>query len=682
LSEKNIAGAEYRNLNISGYKNPEVAPDPFDRAAAFTGEYSNDARLNLLAALGPRLNEASKLRFYNALIQSGAALPFDSPAPETIQGQAATTLKMEIPFTPVDEKGFKGQTQYIDREMPVRGDIAAEIRRVLGTDMKIPQNIFARSLNNLQVKQAVDLFAHLQNIISVITRAQGAGSVWADVVRKMPVLGRADCVARIYQVMREVSGDSPAIREEIAQMAEHGLIRTDRQEEDWFQKLTHGQELIHAVDTASRIVMNRFFNNLVERGLAIDEPANRRGFINQVGQYNRRLMGPIMQVALDWGMSPFVVAGRNFNLQGVRGITMNPGVQATNKGAAVQMRLTNALGMALTASAIPMILNTLTTGRPGGRPGTPIGAWDLGMAEDEKGAHKVIDLLQWLGARRGMRAVGLDALVEGLRAGHTADQIAGEASGQAAQTWMHPWLGPAPAFVWRAVTGKSPDLRGKMEAERYPGDNGKQALERLRAAIKSQNAPFYALQRPAWQAMGFDLSDKTPYWDNFTHTFLKGLTSLGAVRDIYPSKSAAEQEIANILHDERGYEPGEQEHAELKRQIKILEREGKEIPEELQARFDEFGKGEERSIENAAETTNLQEGFGRLRKIDDMIKVLKVATPAERATLQDIWDKKGGSLIKNAAPSKQDEMENKVEEAMKLFEEPVDQHAGTIQAKE
>jgi hypothetical protein len=170
--------------------------------------------------------------------------------------------------------------------------------------------------------------------------------------------------------------------------------------------------------------------------------------------------------------------------------------------------------------------------------------------------------------------------------------------------------------------------------------------------------------------MGFDLSDKTPYWDNFAHTFLKGLQGLGAVRDIYPAKSAAEQAVSNILYDERGYEPGEKEHAELKRQIKILEREGKDIPDELRERFDEFGKGEERGIENASDTTNLQEGFARLTKIDDMIKVLKVATPPERADLQDLWDKKSTSMLKKAAPVNEDEMKAKVEAANNLFEEP------------
>ena len=624
-------GAQYRNLNVGGYKNPEVGPDPYDRAAAFTGEYSTDARLNLLSALGPRLNEATKLRFYTSLIESGAALPWDAEDPGTIQGVPATRLEMEIPQTPVFEDGSKGQTQYINRNMYVRDDIAGEIRRVLATDMRLPQNPMARAVTFMQVAQAVDLAAHLQNILSVITRAQGAGSVWTDIVRKVPVLGRADAAGRIFSVMREVMEDGPAIRDEIAQMAEQGNIRAEHPP-DWFQKITHGQQLIHAVDTGTRVLMNRFFDNLVERGLAIDNDANRRGYLNQVGMYNRRLMGPWMQALMDSGATPFVVAGRNFNLQGIRGITLNPGVQAANVGAALQMRFVNGIGAALTASVIPMILNTLTTGSPMGRPGTPVGAWDLGRAEDEKGSHQALDLLGWIGVRRGMRALGLDALIEGMRAGHTADQISKDAATQALQTWAHPWTGPFTGFMARALGGFAPDVRGKMEAEQYPGKFWKQRLENVRAAAKSMNAPFYALQRPAWQALGFDQDDKTPYYSNFTKTFLKGPAALVAVRDAYPPQSAALKmalEVSGMKASE-GYRPGEADIAAAKRQIKILEREGKPIPPELS---EQLSRGQQRYAQRAGNMTPLEEAYSRINRLGDAIQVLEVASPEETQDL-------------------------------------------------
>jgi hypothetical protein len=538
---------------------------------------------------------------------------------------------MEIPETMIYEDGWKGPTQYIDRQMYVRADIAGEIRRVLATDMRLPQSPTARLVNFMQVAQAVDLAAHLQNILSVVTRAQGAGSVWTDIVRKVPVFGRADAVARIFSVMREVMDDGPAIRDEIARMAEQGNIRAEHPP-DWFQKITHGQQLIHAVDTGSRLLMNRFFDNMVERGKFENSDANRRGYLNQVGMYNRRLMGPWMQSLMDSGWTPFIVAGRNFNLQGVRGITLNPGAQATNVGAALQMRLINGIGAALTASVIPMMLNTITTGTPMGRPGTPVGAWDLGRAEDEKGAHQALDLLGWIGVRRGMRAVGLDALIEGMRAGHTADQISEEAAKQMAQTWAHPWTGPLTGFLARAVAGLAPDVRGKMEAERYPGQFWKQRLENVRAAVKSMNAPFYALQRPAWQALGFDQDDKTPYYSNFTKTFLKGPAALAAVRDSYPPQSAALKMALDVsgMKASEGYRPGEAEVAAAKKQIKILEREGKPIPPEL---TEQLSRGQQKYAMRAGNMTPLEEAYSRVTKLEDAIKVLEVATPEETQSL-------------------------------------------------
>jgi hypothetical protein len=267
-----------------------------------------------------------------------------------------------------------------------------------------------------------------------------------------------------------------------------------------------------------------------------------------------------------------------------------------------------------------------------GRAGTPIGAWDLGRDEDEKGAHQALDLLGWIGARRGMRATGLDALIEGMRAGHTVDQIMHEAATQSLQTWAHPWTGPFTGFMARALGGFAPDVRGKMEAEQYPGEFLKQRLENVRAAVKSMNAPFYALQRPAWQALGFDQDDKTPYYSNFTKTFLKGPAALAAVRDSYPPQSAALKmalEVSGMKASE-GYRPGEADIAAAKKQIKILEREGKPAPGEL---MEQLSRGQQKYAMRAGNETPIEEAYSRITRLDDAIKVLEVATPEEMQAL-------------------------------------------------
>jgi hypothetical protein len=278
--------------------------------------------------------------------------------------------------------------------------------------------------------------------------------------------------------------------------------------------------------------------------------------------YNRRLQGPWMRAFKDMGISPFIVAGRNFNRRGIDAVTGNPMVKATSTGAALQMRLTNMAGTVLTVSVVPMILNTLTTGTPMGRPDTPLGAWDLGRDEDERGQHKILDLADLTGHRRGMRVTGLNALVDGMRSGHTVDQIYGKAGYDMVTSQLHPWLGPGLGFLLSAGFGKRTDLRGNMEMMSYPGQNTRQTVERFRAAMESQNPLVYSAIRPLFQEMGLDqkpafshetgkLFEKTgdnwtAYGANLAATFLRSPIGAVGMKQVYPARSAAEQMVADI----------------------------------------------------------------------------------------------------------------------------------------
>jgi hypothetical protein len=523
----------------SNYRNPNVKHDAFDVHAKFTGDYSTDARTALLTVLGPRYNEATKLAFYDALTKSGAAIeakPGQLP-PDMIQGQEVTRLPIKVP-----ETNREGQTRQVERALYVRQDIAKEIRQVLNTDTPLQQNPVAKFLTTIQLAQIADAVTHTKNILSVVTSAQGAGSAWKDVTRKMPMLGTADAIVRISRITREIMADTPAIREEISDMAKQGLVRSEFPPTG-IQKVTHAQQFLFKADTAARLIMNRFFDNLVERNLAKDTIANRRDFVNQIGQYNARLMGELMQKARQSGLSPFIVAGRNYNRMGRRIMTGEPGVEAVGPAAERQMRLTNLAGVA-TLTVLPIMLNVLTTGNPAGRSGTPLGAWDLGGAEDEKGKHRVIDLFQIVGIRRGLRSTGLDASIEGWMSGQNANQILGKAIEQAGQSAIHPWLGPAAGFVSKAATGRQLDMRGQMEAQNIPEKGGMQYLENTRAALESQNPLVYSAIQPIFESMGLVDKPRKPYAEDVAATFLKSPFGAFGVRNMSPGKTAAEELIS------------------------------------------------------------------------------------------------------------------------------------------
>jgi hypothetical protein len=623
----------------SNYRNPNAKRDRFDRQARLTGDYSTNPGLVLANVIGPRWNEVTKLRFFADLEKSGAGKLIDPASretpPETIQGKPAARMVVKIPVT------IDGRTRMEDRSLYVRSDLVREVRDVLATDMPLPQFPGSRLLTNIQLLQISDAVTHIKNLLSVVERAQGAGKAWVDMVRKfehlIPGLGTLDSVARVMSVVKEVASDSPEIRAEKAQMAKLGLIRPDYPPRG-IQKITHMQRVIHDVDTASRILMNRFYDQLVERKLVTDDPANRRRYINQVGQYNRRLMKPLVRVFRDLGLSPFIVAGQTMNRSGRMALTGAAGIDAANPRAALQMRGTNLIATICIASITPMMLNMITTGTPTGRPGTPLGAWDLGTEEDEKSKHKIIDLLALTGARRGMRSLGINATVEGLRAGHNWNQIAGDAAIEMGQSALHPWMGPAPAFLFKSVTGRQPDLRGKMEAQRIPEGGVKQFAENSRAALESQNPLVYSVVHPVFRASGIDKTEAEPWGPNIAETLLKSPYGAAGVKDVYPTRTAAETMIATMLGSSNGLTPEQGQRLTARDIIRQnIKRGANANSPVIKSAMSDASLGRKDIVRLEREN---RQGYlvtkAKQLTIPDLQKVIGVATPLEKTVLNPI----------------------------------------------
>jgi hypothetical protein len=245
------------------------------------------------------------------------------------------------------------------------------------------------------------------------------------------------------------------------------------------------------VDKAGRLVRNDLFNNLVDRGLVRDSEAARREWVNQMGQYNGRLMGQFQRFFKEAGFSPFVIAGRNFNRMAMRRITMDPGVKAASKTAALEMRAVEGLGTIATLFAIPALLNYFTTGNPSGRTGVKQGQIDTGK-NDKDGNAIVIDPAQWTGLRRGMRISGIQAVLEGTRSGQSPRKITHQAISDILGGVIHPWAGPAVSALSTAATGYTPTF---YKESKDPYDYGQNTLAALRqlnplaaAALKSHEA--------------------------------------------------------------------------------------------------------------------------------------------------------------------------------------------------
>jgi hypothetical protein len=643
----------------NAHRNPDVRRDRFDRSAKFTGDYSTDAHEVLAAAYGPRLNEASKLRFYDALVDSGAAVEVSpgEDVPKELQGRPAKWMSVAVPET----NPKTGETRRVQVGLVVRGDLVREIKNVLDTDQRLPTNPVFRAMTALQLAQVADATTHAKNLLSVVARAQGAKSAVTDVLRRIPILSSVEGLGRIGLVMHEVSQDSPKIRSEIAEMAKKGLIRADHPETG-VGKLTGMGAFLKRFDNGSRVVMNRFFDHLVERGLAKDTELNRRNFVNQVGVYNRRLMGPVMKAARDYGLSPFIVAGRNFNQQGRRALFGTPGFEAASKSAALQARATQMLGTTLALAVLPMMVNSYTTGLPMGRSGTPLGAIDLGPKHDnEDGTHRVFDLLQLTGIRRGMRSIGLDAAIEGARQGKDLNTIVGDAIEQVGQSALHPWVGPGAGGVAATLTGRRLDMRGRMEARKIPEGGAKQYAENFRASLASQNPLLYSAVKHVFVKHGLDLppEDGKGYAENLWDTFLKSPRSAVGVKDVRPGTNAAEDRAAKLVHDrfgDGGMTADTEAKLRVKRRLANAFRVG---PDKGQAALEkavsdgEISEKEAAVVVKKAGMSPLQWNVRQLAA-DDAADVYKLATPEQQQELKEQVRKK---ILNSTFPDQQqDEM--------------------------
>lgn len=428
--------------------------------------------------LGERMIEANyseyaKRQMYDQLVKDGLAQyanPGD-PIPDTL-GKKPVRFRIERKGTPAGE----GKARTYLKDLWVNRDIAQELRNAENVDGPIerPAALLAVNiLNKLQLAGPTDAAWHIGNMLSSISGSQGGKSFLVDVLRKVPGVNVADTIGRVWSSAAKVLKDTPEIQAQIADLAKIGAMRGDS------THMGFSGKLIGLLDKAGRLVRDDLYQNLVDRGLVENTEANRREWVNQLGQYNPRLMGQFQRFFKEAGISPFIVAGRNFNRMGIRKVTLSPGIKASTLQAAAALRAVEAVGVVTTLFAIPALLNFLTTGNPTGRPGTKVGQIDTGKNRSD-GSLIVIDPAQWIGLRRGMRITGINAVSEGLRKGESQKTITKNAIRDVLGGIIHPWSGPAVNMASVAVTGYSPTL---YKESKVPGDFGENFL----AALKQVN---------------------------------------------------------------------------------------------------------------------------------------------------------------------------------------------------
>jgi hypothetical protein len=507
---KNMAaeGQALPQPNAANFRNPNVKRDPYARHATGTGTYSTDAEAILNGVLHNRLNEVTKLRLYKDLVDKGVAAWDTAPGPDY------KSLPVQFPSNSGDG------TTYPTKNLYVRSDLVPELRRVLNTDMKLEGNTVFKNSTNLQLAVSlVDLVAHAKNQHTAMVWALKGTPMWDEILRKVPGIGSADAITKMIGTAMEVHGDSPQMRSELSFLARNGMLRPDLPKADTtgvFGKIkaaaNKGGEALHASDTAVRVLANRYFDNLVAQGAAVDTMENRRQYVNKIGVYNRRLMGQWQQIARDSALSPFVVAGRAFNTLGRRIVTGDPGFSTTSRAQQLRARAIQVSGLA-TAAAIPAIINAaINHGDPFGPAGTPLGA--VGYKDDD-GKLQIYDLFQTLGIRRGLRATGMNAVMRSVNEQRDLHEILDEGIHDIASSMMHPWVGPPVDLGVTTAFGHDASMRQGPQpyiARNVKGAGQSQYVENFRVALKNQNPLVYAIAQPILERGG--MSDGESRADN------------------------------------------------------------------------------------------------------------------------------------------------------------------------
>lgn len=475
---------------------PRKRPSRFFFERKGTAEkYETDYEKIASRMIEGNFDEVAKRELYDQLVQDGLAVVQKPglPAPE-IGGKKSQKFEIQRRGTPV------GTTQ--TENLWVREDVARELRQAQDTDGAVARAGWVRAAavaNAIQLAGPTDAFFHVANMLSSISRSQGGRNMLIDLGRKLPGVNIADTLARVAVSAKRVIQDSPEIRKRIAELSDIGAMRPLREftpSEGFRRFVPHelGGKFIQLLDVAGRLVREDLFNNLVKRGLVDDTPVNRREWVNQLGQYNPRLMTKFQREMRDFGFSPFVVAGRNFNRNAIRSLLLSQGVKAASPTAWAKMKAVDLAGLAMTIFVVSAFINYLTTGNPNGRPGTKVGEIDTG-----KGNIK-IDPLQWTGLRRGMRITGIDALTSGARWNSSSRETKRRAGVDIVNGLIHPWAGPVPKALAIGATGYG---SVGFKESKDPNDFGQNLL----AAVEQLN-PVVRSALKGWE--GADEGDSKP----------------------------------------------------------------------------------------------------------------------------------------------------------------------------
>lgn len=469
--------------------------------AAYAANY-NDLIEN---SVNKQLEIANKNTFDNTLVEKKLAVIGKPGLHPELGGEATVAFPLKRQTLILPGKSAVPRNQFIY----VRNSIAREYRNAANVEDNPYGEFAAVQVGNLLNRAALagltDATVHLTNLTTAMAQLPVSKlGLLADSL--LSAAGRLDLLAaagrtiakgapeaihksKLLQkitpdvVVRAVEDAFWKNHTQLAELAEIGAVKPEHVSAG-LPGLRQMSDVIQWYDRTTRMVLDDAYQDLAARGIVENNETARREFVNQVGQYNRRAQGALVRLSRDLGTGPFVTAGRAFNVLGVRGASLNPGVKATSAKNAALLRA-NAFAKWLGAFALVALLNYLLTGKMGGRKGTPIGSVDQG-SNDEQGRMKSFSVINLTGQGRALRVTGLRGAIEAKQKGLPGAVALDSAERDIVNSWISPFAGPLVKFGFTAASGYAPAINvGRVSKVVAPGES--QAYENFWHALKDAN---------------------------------------------------------------------------------------------------------------------------------------------------------------------------------------------------
>jgi len=434
---------------------------PFARKA--TGEsdsYVIDLRNIMANSMEKEYAIAMKNKMDNLLVEKGDAAILK-------EGQDAPTLKGEetvrFPYRRLTVVKEDAPAVPLNANLWVRKSLANEYRAVHGTDAPLRLPGITRIGETLTRASLVGLSEgtiHVSNLMTgVITRPGPTSSVLANAALK--AFGRMDVPVTLVHVVRNAL---TASTKQLASLAEIGALKEPYQG-------TMLSPFLNRLDKGIRITLDNVYQGMKDKGLVEDTPASRREFINQVGQYNKRLQGPIIRALRETQVGPFATAGRAFNVLGARTAILSPGIKSATAAHAAALRGEQIAGI-VGIGAIAAAWNYAKTGQIS-PPGVRLG--DLYLSTEPNGRQHTLALSDMLGYGRAMRVTGARGVIEAKRSGLSTAEAIDKGLSDVSSAALGPAMGPLPNFISMATAGKRAtlllDANATTEAPKMPPDS-------------------------------------------------------------------------------------------------------------------------------------------------------------------------------------------------------------------